>query len=723
MARGGQVEFLYSVSNFDNKYYKRFNGAIGSFAWIYEKRYNEGILYPLDAFDLDYYAHLPLKENEVILRYQSDRMRDVDSSMYLIKFNVKKMLVYFMEDAYSDDDKNIKFSPKGLKLEYLTIEWQGLSSKQQENINLDKFKNGGDVSTRDRAVYKYLEGKSILVYSMGVKTPINVKITGVIPPDPKFSIPTLKLETGNTEERIEGKAKIQDFMNGKQIELYDGKEYYAIQLASNIKSSPKSSDYTKRRNLKLIIIKNPNKNGSKNYLIIDKRDFLNGLHKFEEGGNLSKEYTYIKRADVNQVVYWDSSGKETIDSKPKNGFWVSKKALVEAGMNETKSSVKFEVDDLVYNTRTKTLGIVRMADDGYGEVKTDADGNVNVDDLEIYNPIKHKYQENAEVAPSTKKEIESRGLFNPFAKSKSNVSSINFGTTSMRKTSSGWIAKNKVSNYKGYDWEITTMKSMRGDLVSTAVGGKNEKSESGYTMFTYVMYQDPNIRLMTSRPSRITEKVTLEQQEKALAIFQDKVNEKYDKGGKIGFEGLSNKVAKNYVGKKVDTKYQDEYGKTYDKQEAKEVGDKVAAKVYRQQLSKMEDGGKLPEKMENYFIKTRKTKLLKMSDLLPNRARPEGIVNAEKYMRLAAEGKKEKRKPITVYHSARNYYRIYDGNSTYAVAKQNGWENIWAEVIKNPNRPKTGKPNNQVFMKAKEIRKDGENWTDAVKRAAKMLKN
>lgn len=75
---------------------------------------------------------------------------------------------------------------------------------------------------------------------------------------------------------------------------------------------------------------------------------------------------------------------------------------------------KFKKDDLVYNTRTKTVGIVRLGDDKYGEVKTDADGNVDVDELEKYNPIKHKHQQNAKVAPSTEKEVNNRGLFNPF---------------------------------------------------------------------------------------------------------------------------------------------------------------------------------------------------------------------------------------------------------------------------------------------------------------------
>jgi len=63
-------------------------------------------------------------------------------------------------------------------------------------------------------------------------------------------------------------------------------------------------------------------------------------------------------------------------------------------------------------------------------------------------------------------------------------------------------------------------------------------------------------------------------------------------GGGIGFEKLSKQIAKNYEGKKVAPKYQHEYGKTYSKSEAQEVGDKVAGKVYwQQQGRKMATGG------------------------------------------------------------------------------------------------------------------------------------
>lgn len=74
------------------------------------------------------------------------------------------------------------------------------------------------------------------------------------------------------------------------------------------------------------------------------------------------------------------------------------------------------VDKVVYNTRTKSVGIVRIADER-GETKTDADGNVNSSELEPYNPMKYPHQKDAKVAPSTQKEVDSRGLWNPFSTS------------------------------------------------------------------------------------------------------------------------------------------------------------------------------------------------------------------------------------------------------------------------------------------------------------------
>ena len=63
-------------------------------------------------------------------------------------------------------------------------------------------------------------------------------------------------------------------------------------------------------------------------------------------------------------------------------------------------------------------------------------------------------------------------------------------------------------------------------------------------------------------------------------------------GGKTTFKQKATAIAKNFEGKKVEPKYQKEYGKTYDKAEAKEVGNKIAGSMKAKYDSKMSGGGK-----------------------------------------------------------------------------------------------------------------------------------
>lgn len=413
-----------------------------------------------------------------------------------------------------------------------------------------------------------------------------------------------------------------------------------------------TGDYTNRRNLHLIVIKNPNKSGSKEILTIDKKDFLDGLHKMEDGGSLSKGYTYIKRADVNQVAYYDKKGKLQVEFKPKNGFWVSKKALVDAGMNETKA--KFDKNEVANQ-------LTALSNEAWDKLSIQSGSEIYASDT-LQQDLADEYQR-----------LGINKIYKQLTKAE-------------RKKVSDVLTDENEHSLRNY-------LALRGYNGEAEYKNYVKMFEEGKAKFGYTSNWNPkNVDL-------------------PIVPFAE--------GGKIGFEGLSNKVAKNYEGKKVAPKYQDEYGKTYDKKEAKEVGKKVASKVYRQQLAKMEHGGELPEDLGKYFIKTRSTKVIRMSNIIPLRARAEGIANAEKYMKMAYDGKMDKRKPITLYKS-QGKYRVYDGNSTYAVAKANGWENIWAEVIKNPNMNTKEKRGVDIFTKAKQIRKEGEAWKDALQRAKAM---
>jgi len=96
-----------------------------------------------------------------------------------------------------------------------------------------------------------------------------------------------------------------------------------------------------------------------------------------------------------------------------------------------------------------------------------------------------------------------------------------------------------------------------------------------------------------------------------------------------------------------------------------------------------EGGGQsqeLPEELDRYFVKTPNTKKIALEDLIPIRAREKGIANAEKYMRMAYDGNMDRRKPISVSKFG-DKYMVEDGNSTFAVAKKNGWEYIYAEEV------------------------------------------
>ena len=64
----------------------------------------------------------------------------------------------------------------------------------------------------------------------------------------------------------------------------------------------------------------------------------------------------------------------------------------------------------------------------------------------------------------------------------------------------------------------------------------------------------------------------------------------FKRGGKVTFKEKANAIAKNFKGKRVEPKYQKEYGKTYDAKEAKEVGKKIAGAQKAKYDSKAEKG-------------------------------------------------------------------------------------------------------------------------------------
>jgi hypothetical protein len=402
----------------------------------------------------------------------------------------------------------------------------------------------------------------------------------------------------------------------------------------------------------------------------------NQMELFKKGG-LPKTSFYIPRYNID-FIETEHVGKIQ-GNHIYGGVWIDMKKqfrLVEEAKKQGRfvNKPKFEVDELVYNKTTNSVGIVRIAEEK-GEVKTDADGNVSVAELELYNPLKFKHQSKAKVAPSTLKEIDNRGLYKPYSyagggwvdgKYDKNKLLMLIGDDLLIRTDDGtelilynpysnnddnrilWdsddyviglvpndgdevkvryediVSINKNPNYMidggSLGSQYVLIKSI-GNYGMGTVGFLVSKKELNKIPFdtiqekaeAFVNNKEDNFgeksyrfdKLITNSKeiddyakgyNHSNYKVVLSNDEEnypdGFYITKSKDYLKFKDGGKTTFDEKATAIAKNFEGKKVKPKYQKEFGKTYDKAEAKEVGKRVAGSLKAKYDSKMSGGGK-----------------------------------------------------------------------------------------------------------------------------------
>jgi len=530
-----------------------------------------------------------------------------------------------------------------------------------------------------------------------------------------------------------GKNGYVAFYKGKRVEVYADTMYGAQKTAAQYFKAKRESDvnvvlaevdgkpyiqstafakggYVSKRDIEAITIVNPNKsNPKKNYLTFRSGEFLNGLNQFAKGGKLTDNYTYIKRSDIFAVYYKDKAKKynSIMESKPKNGFWVSKKALIrEGGKTPSAANAPFDAYES-YDEFAKLNYKV------WDKLKIESGSEIYASDS-LQKKLAVEYPNSGIDAKFKSLKAIQRKKVAEIMTDENEHSLRNYLTLR------GYLGQKEYDGYERifdpksrYVLNPANFKNYTADKVKV---GSVLTSNTGVKL--KVVEYNPQFGVKVLR----LDATAADKPSQYMKLSKFNGFEEMASGGKIGFEALSKKVASRYAGKNVKPKYQGEYGKTYDKAEAKEVGDKVAAKVYRMQQGKMAMGGKieLPHQLDRYFTKPSGTIEVEMSKLIPIRARKSGIENAEVYMKKAYDGEMSKRKPIEIYKTRNKKYRVNDGNSTYAVAKKNGWETIYATVVSNPNVK--NRVEKSTFAIAKEIRKEGEKWSDAVKRVKENRK-
>ena len=176
----------------------------------------------------------------------------------------------------------------------------------------------------------------------------------------------------------------------------------------------------------------------------------------------------------------------------------------------------------------------------------------------------------------------------------------------------------------------------------------------------------------------------------------------FEGGGKTTFKQKATAIAKNFEGKKVEPKYQKEYGKTYNKAEAKEVGNKIAGSQKAKYDSKMSGGGQI--KVGDFL--TLKRDVLIAYD------------HSEKSEKIH---KGDKLEVVSISPNNPEFLRL---------KKENVSNNIGLRVSDFEKYELGGKTTSGGTTKrggsmqlAKQIRKEGESWGSAIKRANEQIRN
>jgi len=84
----------------------------------------------------------------------------------------------------------------------------------------------------------------------------------------------------------------------------------------------------------------------------------------------------------------------------------------------------------------------------------------------------------------------------------------------------------------------------------------------------------------------------------------------------------------------------------------------------------------LPHNVSQYFDLSHDYSMISLENLICTRARPEGIISANRLMQDAAAGLTPKRRPISVRRYLDHLWLVEDGNSTMINALFSGWPTI-----------------------------------------------
>jgi hypothetical protein len=147
-----------------NTSWGRLGDAIGEFDIKDSNKWWFGTLYELDDFDRKYWSGVKLKPDEMLFRYETYTTK-VTNIRPVVKIKIDKGIIYFLKDLDADDDKNLVFETRGVKLKFLQLHEKIMQDiKGYLPYPLERMADGGVVGDAARVKSKNKTGVIMKVF-------------------------------------------------------------------------------------------------------------------------------------------------------------------------------------------------------------------------------------------------------------------------------------------------------------------------------------------------------------------------------------------------------------------------------------------------------------------------------------------------------------------------------------------------------------------------------
>lgn len=202
-AKGGRISWVGGDDRYKRSWGRKGmregQECVGSFD-IEGWKGDDGYLYMISDFDKEYWKDVPLKENEMLFRYESNATK-AGNYFLVIKINLEKGLIYFLEDLYSDDDKNLKFETRGVKPLYISMNeevYKELAKRPNYKMK-ENFAVGGKVG--------FSLGDFVLLKDIPENLPREIKVGDV---ENKWEVTRISNSNGDMQDIFGYDIKIVD---------------------------------------------------------------------------------------------------------------------------------------------------------------------------------------------------------------------------------------------------------------------------------------------------------------------------------------------------------------------------------------------------------------------------------------------------------------------------------------------------------------------------------